>query len=47
MGGDDNETPQIDGINDYIDISAQDPIPIELEPATEALIELELFVTPY
>ena len=35
---DDNETPQIIGINDNIDIPEQDPPPIELEPATAAAI---------
>ena len=31
---DDNETPQIVEINYDLDIPAQDPPPIELEPAT-------------
>ena len=33
---DDNETPQIVGINDDIDILAQDPSTIELETDTKA-----------
>ena len=35
---DDNEIPQIVEINDYLDIPAQDPPLIELEPATKAAL---------
>ena len=46
VDGDDNDTPQIVDINDDLDIPAQDPPPIELEPATAAYIEIEPVVTP-
>ena len=46
MDGDDNETPQIVEINYDLDIPAQDPPPIELEPDNEAEIEIETVVTP-
>ena len=46
MDGDDDETPQNFEINDDIEIIAQDPPPIELEPATEAAIETKPVVTP-
>ena len=46
VGRDDDETPQIVGINDNINILAQDPPPIELEPDTAAEIEIEPVVTP-
>ena len=42
----DNETPKSVEINDDLDIPAQDQPPIELEPATEAAIEIKPFVTP-
>ena len=46
VDGDNNETPQIVEINDDLNIPAQDPPPIELEPDTAAEIEIEPVVTP-
>ena len=40
VDGEDNETPQIFDINDDLDIPAQDPPQIDLEPATAAEIEI-------